>query len=96
MLMTGSYQFHPGMEQGAGLKRFLAWTPPEGFAFQGHWAHADGSGGMFVAEVETSAAAFEATAAFSDLMDFDLVPAIEIMESIPISGKVLAWIESVG
>jgi hypothetical protein len=96
MLMGGSYRFRSGVEQGAGLRRFQAWTPPEGFTFRGHWARADGMGGMFLAEVETSAAAFEATSAFSDLMDFDLVPALDIMESVPISSKVLAWIDSVG
>jgi hypothetical protein len=96
MLLGGSYRFRSGAEQGVGLKRFLAWTPPEGFTFQGHWARADGMGGMFVAEAESAAAAFEATTAFADVIEFELVPILDIMESVPISVKNLAWIDSLG
>jgi hypothetical protein len=31
-------------------------------------------GGMFIADVENAAAALEATAAFGDLLEFELVP----------------------
>jgi hypothetical protein len=96
MLLGGSYRFRSGVDQGGGLKRFQAWAPPEGFSFQGHWARADGMGGMFVAEADSAAAAFEATAAFSDLIEFELVPILDIMESVPISVKTLAWIDSLG
>jgi Protein of unknown function (DUF3303) len=96
MLLGGSYRFRAGVEEGVGLKRFQAWAPPEGFAFLGHWARADGMGGMFVAEAESAAAAFEATTAFSDLMEFELAPILDIMESLPISAKNLAWRDSVG
>jgi len=77
------------------LKRFEAWTPPSGFDFQGHWVRVDGSGGMFVAEADSAATVFEAVSAFADLIDFEIVPMVEIMESVPISTKVLAWIDSV-
>jgi hypothetical protein len=96
MLIAGNYKFRPNTDQEVGLKRFGAWSPPAGFSFQGHWARADGTGGMFVAEVDSAAAAFEATAAFSDLIEFEIVPALEIMESVAISARVLQWIDSVG
>jgi hypothetical protein len=51
---------------------------------------------MFIAEAESAAAAFEATAAFSDLIEFHLVPLMDIMESVPISARVLGWIDSIG
>ena len=95
MLVAGSYRFLPGTDRGAGLKRFLAWTPPSGFTFQGHWALADNAGGVFIAEAETAAAAFEATGAFADLIAFELTPVIDIAESVPISSQLLAWVESV-
>lgn len=96
MLMGGIYRFRSGVDQRVGLKRFQAWAPPEGFTFQGHWARADGMGGIFLAEAESAAAAFEASAAFSDLLEFELVPVLDIMDSVPISAKVLGWIDSVG
>ncbi len=96
MLLGGTYKFRPGADQRVGLKRFQAWTPPAGFTFQGHWAAADSMGGMFIAEAESAAVAFEATSAFGDLIEFHLVPVLDIMESVPISARVLGWIDSVG
>jgi Protein of unknown function (DUF3303) len=95
MLLAGNYRFRPGSDQRVGLKRFLAWSPPAGFTFHGHWQRADGTGGVFIAEVDTVAAAFEAASAFSDLIEFELAPVIDIAESVPISGRVLEWIDSV-
>jgi hypothetical protein len=95
MLFAGTYSFRPGSDQRAGLKRFQAWAPPDGFVFQGHWQRADGAGGLFLAEVESAAAAFEATAAWADLIEFDIVPVLDVTEAVPVSAKVLAWIDSV-
>ncbi len=96
MLIAGYYRFRGPIDARVGLKRFLAWTPPTGFAFQGHWATADGKGGLFVADAETAAAAFEATAVFADIIEFDIVPVVDIAESVPISMRALDWIDSVG
>jgi hypothetical protein len=96
MLLGGSYRFRSGVDRRAGLKRFQVWSPPEGFTFQGHWTRADGMGGMFLAEAESAAAALEATSAFSDLFEFELVPVLDIMDSVPISAKVSGWIDSIG
>ncbi len=95
MLIAGTYRFRPGVDQRIGLKRFQAWQPPAGFSFQGHWATADGMGGMFIAETSSAALALEATAAFADMVDFDLVPVLDIMEAIPINARVFDWIDSV-
>ncbi|MBV9580367.1 MAG: DUF3303 family protein [Chloroflexi bacterium] len=95
MLLGGTYRFREGTDQRVGLKRFQAWTPPAGFSFHGHWATADGAGGMFIAEADSAALVFEATSAFSDLIDFHLVPVLDIMESVPISARVLGWIDSI-
>jgi len=51
---------------------------------------------MFIAEAESAAGAFEATGAFSHLIEFHLVPVLDIMESVPISARVLGWIDSIG
>jgi Protein of unknown function (DUF3303) len=96
MLVGGTYRFRAGVDQRVGLKRFQAWKPPAGFTFQGHWATADGMGGMFIAEAESAAAAFEAAAAFADLLDFNIVPVLDIMEAVPINTQVYDWIDSLG
>ncbi|MGA3354237.1 MAG: DUF3303 family protein [Acidimicrobiales bacterium] len=43
----------------------------------------------------SAAAALEATAVFGDLIEFHLVPVMDIMESVPISARVLGWIDSI-
>jgi len=95
MLLGGTYKFRSGVDPRSGLKRFQVWAPPAGFTFHGHWATADGMGGMFIAEAESAAAALEASSAFADLIEFHLVPVLDIMESVPISARVLGWIDSV-
>jgi hypothetical protein len=95
MLVGGTYQFRAGVDQGAGLKRFQVWQPPAGFTFQGHWTTADGMGGIFIAEVDSAAAAFEAAEAFADMVEFHIVPVLAINESVPISARVFDWIDSV-
>ena len=94
MLLGGTYRFRQGVDQRTGLKRFQAWRPPAGFSFHGHWATADGMGGMFVAEADTAGAAIEATTTFADMLDFHLVPVLDIMEAVPISARVFDWVDS--
>ena len=95
MLVGGTYRFRDGVDQRVGLKRFQAWKPPAGFTFQGHWTTADGMGGMFIAEADSAAAAFEAAAAYADLLEFNIVPVLDIMEAVPINARVFDWIDSV-
>jgi hypothetical protein len=96
MLVGGTYRFRAGVDQRIGLKRFQAWQPPAGFSFQGHWATADGMGGIFIAEADSAAVAFEATAAFADMAEFQVVPVLDITEAVPINARVFDWIDSVG
>jgi uncharacterized protein DUF3303 len=95
MLIGGTYRFRAGVDQRVGLKRFQAWKPPAGFTFQGHWTTADGMGGMFIAEADNVAVAFETAATFSDLLEFHIVPVLDIMEAVPINARVFDWIDSV-
>ncbi len=95
MLLGGTYRFRSGVDQRNGLKRFQAWQPPAGFSFLGHWVTADGAGGMFIAEAESAAVALEASAAFADMVDLQVVPILDIMEALPINARVFDWIDSV-
>lgn len=94
MLVAGTYRPRAGVDQRGGLKRFTSWAPPAGFTFLGHWSRSDGDGGMFVAETESATAMFEATAAWSDLFEFDVVPVVEIAEGVPIGLRVQGWLDS--
>ena len=94
-MFGGIYKFRSGADSLVGLKRFESWTPPSGFVFQGHWQRADGAGGMFLAEADTAAAVLEATAAWTDLIEFDIVPVLDITESVRLTAKVLTWVGSV-
>ena len=69
MLVGYSYRFRAGVDQraGQGVSRPGSLA---GFTFQGHWTMADGMGGMFIAEVDSAAAAFEASATFADQAEF--------------------------
>jgi len=96
LLVGGTCRFRPGVDQRIGLEGFQAWKPPAGFSFQGHWTTADCMGGMFVAEADGAAAAFEATATCADLLEFHVVPVLDIMETMPINAQVPDWIDTVG
>ena len=50
---------------------------------------------MFIAEADSPAAAFGATATFADLLEFHVVPVQAIMEAVPINARVFDWIDSV-
>ena len=45
-------------------------------------------GGMFIAEADSAANALEATATFADLLEFHVVPVLDIMEAMPIYARV--------
>jgi hypothetical protein len=62
----------------------------------GSLGHGRWHGGMFIAEADSAAAAIEATLTFADILEFHLVPVLDIMEAVPISARVYAWIDSVG
>jgi Domain of unknown function (DUF3303) len=75
------------------LPRFLKWAPPEGYEVKGHYTAADGRGFLLV-EAESALALVEASSAFSDELDFDIVPVVPIEEAVPVLLKVHAWIDS--
>ena len=75
------------------LPRFLKWEAPDGYEIKGHYIGADGRG-FLLAEASSALALVEATAAFADEIEFDIVPVVPIEEAIPTLQKVHAWIDS--
>jgi hypothetical protein len=77
------------------LALFTHWTQPSGFEFKSHYAFGDGSGGVGIAEVSSSAALLEATGPFAPFFEFKTVPVVEIAAAVPIFQRVNAWRDSV-
>ncbi len=78
-----------------GLNVFKSWTPPVGFEFKSHYAFADGHGGVAVVEVDSPATLYEAITPFHVFNDFDVHPALDIEEAVPLGDKAMAWRDSV-
>jgi len=77
------------------LQLFANWTLPAGYEIKSHYAFADGSGGIILAEVSTAAAAYESAAPWGPFFEFKIAPIVDIAESLPILQKVHAWRDSV-
>ena len=82
-------------KQKRSLKLFGNWTPPAGYEIKSHYAFADGSGGIILAEVSTAAAAYESAAPWGPFFEFKIAPIVDIAESVPILQKVYGWRDSV-
>lgn len=95
MLLAGNYRFR-GSESATALRRFLAWTPPSGYTIEHHWARADGMGGLLIVESDSAATLLEASAPFSDILDIEFVPLIDIGDAVPILQGAQSWVESTG
>jgi hypothetical protein len=77
------------------LELFTTWKPPAGYEFKAHYAFADGSGGVGLAEADSVAALLEAHAPWVPFFNFRTVPVVDITESMPIAQKVVRWRDSV-
>ena len=79
-----------GLEK-RGLNVFKSWTPPAGFEFKSHYAFADGTGGVAVVEVDSAATLYEAITPFHAFNDFEVHPALDIADAVPLGDKAMAW-----
>ena len=76
------------------LQLFTNWTPP--FEFKAHYTRADGHGGVAVFEADSAAQVLEGISPFAAFLDFEVTPAVEIEQAVPIFMKTNAWRDSVG
>ncbi len=94
MLFAVTYAWHPGRsehEQKRALQLFTSWQPP--FEFKAHYATADG--GIAVVETESAAAVVEGIAPWTPFFRFDVKPALEVEQAVPIYQKAYDWRDSV-
>lgn len=77
------------------LDLFTNWKLPPGFEFKAHYAFADGSGGIGIAEASSAAALYEAHVPWVPFLDFKTIPIVEIGEAVAIQQRSNAWRDSV-
>ncbi|MFN0095849.1 MAG: DUF3303 domain-containing protein [Dehalococcoidia bacterium] len=73
------------------LERFLKWQAP--ITFISHYQSVDGRRGFAVAE-GTPVGFREATAAYGDVLDFEIYPIVSIEEGVAAEMKSFAWVDS--
>lgn len=74
--------------------RFIKWTPPAGYDIKAHYFSPEGRGFALV-NADSPMVLVAGTAAFSDVMDFEITPVAPIEDVIPATLESLAWIDSV-
>ena len=77
------------------LTLFTHWKPPKGYEIKCHYSFSDGSGGLGIVDVSSSAALLETAGTFSPFFDFKTLPVVEIEAAVPILQKANAWRDSV-
>jgi hypothetical protein len=90
LLFIVAYEVHDNRRA---TGRFTKWTPPAGFEFKGHWVGVNGTGFALV-DAASPAAILAATAAYDDVIDFNVVPVVEITEAVPVMLQSMAWADS--
>jgi hypothetical protein len=97
VLFAIQYAWRPNVNE-ADTRRirdlFVAWDPPTGLEVTAHYHYARG-GGLAVVEAVGAGTLFEALAPFTDGLDFDIEPIINVLEAIAISMDVDEWVDSV-
>ena len=77
------------------LQLFGNWQRPAGYEEKAHYAMADGSGGIVIAEASSDAVLLEAMSPWGPFFDFKVVPIVAIADAVPILQRVYAWRDSV-
>ena len=96
MLFIAIYRLRTPSEesQKRSLSLFTGWTPP--FEFKSHYARADGNGGVALIEAADASSMLAGITPWTPFFDFEISPAVEIQEAVPIFAQANAWRDSVG
>lgn len=97
MLFHVTWEFTDEAEesQRRSLAVFGKWQPPSGAEFKGFYGFADGSGGVAIVEVDSSATLARTVAPFTPWMRFTTTPIVAIEESAAIAAEAQAFVGSV-
>ncbi len=74
---------------------FSKWSPPPGMEVKSFYARADGRGGTVMVETDDVKALVDGPAKFGTVNEFEIVPVIDISESVPILTEAIGWRDSI-
>ena len=77
------------------LAAFSKWSPPEGVTFHQFLSRLDTGGGYAVVEADDPLLVAEGPAKFAPWFSFEVVPVVDIMDSIPVAQEAIAFRDSV-
>jgi hypothetical protein len=81
-------------DQAAMLQLWAKWTPPEGFEIKSFHISAEGEG-FVITEAESAEALMEVTFVWGGaILDYKVVPVVEVEGAVQLLGKALAYRES--
>jgi Protein of unknown function (DUF3303) len=95
MLFLAIYRVHHMSEdaQKRSIALFTNWKPP--FEFKAHYARSDGNGGVAILEAADPSSVLEGIAPWTPFFEFEISPAVDIQDAVPIFMRANAWRDSV-
>jgi len=74
---------------------FAKWTPPAGMDIKSFHARADGRGGTVVVETDDVKVLLDGPSKFGSVNEFEIVPILDITESVAIANEGLDWASAI-
>ena len=78
------------------LKAFGSWTPPSEWTISEFINRVDGRGGLLICETDDLASIDKAVAQYLAWLDYDIIPVIDIGDSVANIAAGTAWARSAG
>lgn len=78
------------------LKAFGSWTPPAEWTISEFIARVDGRGGLLIVETDDLASIDRAVAQYLAWLDYDIIPVVDIGDSVTSLAAGNAWARSAG
>jgi hypothetical protein len=77
------------------LQLFSKWSPPEGLKMNEFVERLDGQGGYVICETDDPALLMDGPAKFAVANKFEVVPVMDIMDSLPIAQEAIEFRDSI-
>ena len=78
------------------LQAFGSWTPPPEWTISEFIARVDGRGGLLIIETDDLASIDRAVAQYLTWLDYDVIPVVDIVDSVGSLAAGNAWARSAG
>ena len=78
------------------LQAFSSWTPPAEWTISEFIARVDGRGGLLICETDDLASIDRAVSQYLAWLDYDVIPVVDIADSVTSLAEGTAWARSAG